>query len=91
VQVQTQGRYRVNNALAIRESLATGGGVGLCPAWLVQDLLASRKLARVLPEWQGATQELSLLYPSRRHQPLRARLFMDFLQTTLAQCDGFET
>ena len=91
VQVETQGRYRVNNALAIRESLAMGGGVGLCPAWLVQDLLASRSLTRVLPGWQGLTQDLSLLYPSRRHQPLRARLFMDFLQARLAQAAGFET
>jgi len=84
VQVQTHGRYRVNNALAIRESLAMGGGIGLCPAWLVQDLLEARKLVRVLPGWQGAAQDLSLLYPSRRHQPLRARLFMDFLQTRFA-------
>jgi DNA-binding transcriptional LysR family regulator len=84
VQVQTHGRYRVNNALAIRESLAMGGGIGLCPAWLVQDLLKARKLARVLPGWQGAAQDLSLLYPSRRHQPLRARLFMDFLQARFA-------
>jgi DNA-binding transcriptional LysR family regulator len=90
VQVQTHGRYRVNNALAIRESLAMGGGIGLCPAWLVQDLLASRKLTRVLPGWEGATQDLSLLYPSRRHQPLRARLFMDFLQGRFPEMAGFE-
>lgn len=88
VQVQTHGRYRVNNALAIRESLAMGGGIGLCPGWLVQDLLASRKLTRVLPAWQGATQDLNLLYPSRRHQPLRARLFMDFLQARFASVSG---
>ena len=83
VQVETHGRYRVNNALAIRDSLAMGAGIGLCPAWLVEDLLAARKLKRVLPQWQGQAQELSLLYPSRRHQPLRARLFMDFLQARL--------
>jgi DNA-binding transcriptional LysR family regulator len=85
VTVATHGRYRVNNALAIRDSLVMGAGIGLCPAWLVQDLLKARKLKRVLPRWQGAVQELSLLYPSRRHQPLRARLFMDFVQSRLAE------
>ncbi|KQV91044.1 LysR family transcriptional regulator [Massilia sp. Root351] len=90
VRIQTQGRYRVNNALAIRESLEMGAGIGLCPAWLVQDLLASRKLTRVLQDWHGAAQDLSLIYPSRRHQPLRTRLFMDFLQARLLQQAGFE-
>lgn len=91
VRIETQGRYRVNNALAIRESLEMGAGIGLCPAWLIQDLLASHKLVRVLPDWHGAVQDLSLLYPSRRHHPLRARLFMDFLQARVPQQAGFET
>lgn len=85
VAVETHGRFRVNNALAIRDSLAMGAGIGLCPAWLVQDLLAARKLRRVLPQWQGQPQEAHLLYPSRRYQPLRARVFMDFLQARLRQ------
>jgi DNA-binding transcriptional LysR family regulator len=91
VRIETRGRYRVNNALAIRESLEMGAGIGLCPAWLVQDLLASEQLVRVLPAWHGAAQDLSLIYPSRRHQPLRARLFMNFLRERLPQQAGFET
>ncbi|SFU27888.1 LysR family transcriptional regulator [Pseudoduganella namucuonensis] len=88
VAVETRGRFRVNNALAIRESLALGAGIGLCPAWLVQDLLDARKLRRVLPKWRGTPQELNLLYPSRRYQPLRARLFMDFVRERLAGFEG---
>ncbi|MYN03530.1 LysR family transcriptional regulator [Pseudoduganella sp. DS3] len=80
VTVATHGRYRVNNALAIRDTLAAGGGIGLCPEWLVQDLLAQRKLRRVLRDWQGSAQELHLLYPSRRYLPHRVRLMLDFLQ-----------
>lgn len=80
VTVATHGRYRVNNALAIRDTLAAGGGIGLCPEWLVQDLLAQRKLRRVLRNWQGSVQELHLLYPSRRYLPHRVRLMLDFLQ-----------
>jgi DNA-binding transcriptional LysR family regulator len=90
VTVATKGRYRVNNALSIRESLAMGVGVGLCPAWLVYDLIASRQLVRVLPEWSGSVQELFLLYPSRRYQPLRARLFIDFIEAQMCLLPGFE-
>jgi DNA-binding transcriptional LysR family regulator len=90
VTVPAHGRFRVNNALAIRDSLAAGSGIGLCPAWLVQDLIASRKLRRVLRDWEGDAQEVHLLYPSRRYQPQRARLFIDFVQQRLAQLPGME-
>jgi DNA-binding transcriptional LysR family regulator len=89
VTVATRGRYRVNNALAIRDALVAGGGVGLCPEWLVQDLLAQRKLRRVLPHWQGPEQELNLLYPSRRYLPHRVRLMLDYLQQRFAAQTGF--
>ncbi|HEY0586675.1 MAG TPA: LysR family transcriptional regulator [Pseudoduganella sp.] len=89
VTVATHGRYRVNNALAIRDTLLAGGGIGLCPAWLVHDLLAQRKLRRVLRDWQGPAQELNLLYPSRRYLPHRVRLMLDYLQQRFAVQAGF--
>ncbi|MGE8685711.1 MAG: LysR substrate-binding domain-containing protein [Achromobacter sp.] len=88
--VRTQGRFRVNNALAIRESLAMGAGIGLCPAWLVQDLVAGGQLLRVLPKWSATPQEAFLVYPSRRYQPLRARLLIDFLADRLALLPGMQ-
>jgi DNA-binding transcriptional LysR family regulator len=89
--VVTHGRYRVNNALAIRERLAAGGGVGLCPLWLVQDLLDSGALRSVLPDWEGQRQPLHLLSPSRRYQPVRARLLLDHLATQIARLPGYES
>jgi DNA-binding transcriptional LysR family regulator len=90
VTVTTHGRYRVNNALAIRESLAMGAAVGLAPAWLVQDLMASGELVRVLPRWSAPMQQASLLYPSRRYQSLRARLLIEFLTERIPALPGFE-
>lgn len=89
--VRTRGRYRVNNSLSVRESLAAGGGIGLCPLWLVQEPLDSGALVRVLPEWQGRPQPLHLLSPSRRYQPLRARLLLDHLATEIARLPGYAT
>lgn len=77
--VLTQARYRVNNSLAIRDSLLAGAGVGLAPDWLVGDLLADGRLQRVLPAWHASPHELFVLYPPRRYQPLRARLFIEYL------------
>ena len=63
VQVAAASRYRVNNALAIREALALGSGIGVCPEWLVRDLLDGGALVRVLPDWSASPQDLYLLYP----------------------------
>ena len=87
--VRTQGRFRVNNAIAIRDSLAGGAGVGLCPVWLVDDLLASGRLVTVLPEWRGEAQQLSLLSPSRRYRPMRVALLMTFITQCVAKMPGY--
>lgn len=90
VTVKTNGRYRVNNALAIRETLVMGSGIGLCPAWLVHDLLEAGTLVHLLPQWTAQSQQLSLLYPSRRYQPLRTKLFMKFIEDSVRELPGFE-
>jgi DNA-binding transcriptional LysR family regulator len=76
--LQTASRFRVNNALAIREALVMGSGIGMCPDWLVRDLLDRGELVRVLEGWTARAQDLYLLYPSRQFQPLRTKLFIDF-------------
>lgn len=90
VRVDVGGRFRVNNALAIREALAMGGGIGLCPEWLVHELLDSGELVRVLEGWSAGKQELYLLSPSRQYQPLRTRMFIDFVAGQFTDLRGFE-
>lgn len=82
-------RYRVNNSLAMRESFLAGAGLGLTPAWLVQDLLDRGDLVPVLPGWHGLPQEAFLVYPSRRYQPARTRALLAFLAERLPALPGF--
>jgi DNA-binding transcriptional LysR family regulator len=86
----TASRFRVNNALAIREALVLGSGIGVCPAWLVRDLLDSGELVRVLEGWSARAQDLYLLYPSRQFLPLRTRLFIDFAAGQFEALAGFD-
>jgi DNA-binding transcriptional LysR family regulator len=90
LRVKVSSRFRVNNALAIREALSLGSGIGVCPEWLVGDLLDSGELRRVLPEWGAGWQDLYLLCPSRSYQPLRTRMFIDFAAEQLTSLRGFE-
>ena len=57
-----RGRYRINNSLGIRECLLLGTGIGLAPGWLVQDLVQTGELVRVLPAWQAAPHEAFVVY-----------------------------
>jgi DNA-binding transcriptional LysR family regulator len=90
LRVNAAGRFRVNNALAIREALALGSGIGVCPEWLIHDLLDSGELVRVLDGWSAGRQDLYLLSPSRQYQPLRTRLFIDFVAGQFTSLRGFE-
>jgi DNA-binding transcriptional LysR family regulator len=90
VQIPVSGRFRANNAMAIRDALVLGGGIGMCPVWLVSDLLDSGDLVRVLPAWSAPPQDLYLLYPSRRYLPMRTRLFIDFVTEEFGRLPGFD-
>lgn len=89
LRIETRSRYRVNNALAIRDAVLAGSGIGLCPAWLVHEALLQGTLVRVLPDWSAAPQDLYLLYPSRRHQALRTRTFIGFAADQFLALPGF--
>ncbi|WJV22260.1 MULTISPECIES: LysR family transcriptional regulator [Pseudomonas] len=89
VSITTQGRYRTNSSLAIRDGVLQGAGLCITPAWLVSDLLDSGQLVRVLPDWSGPANEAFLIYPERRYRPLRVRLLMEYLAERVPQLPGF--
>lgn len=88
--IPIHSRFRINNALAIREAVLSDGGIGMCPEWLVGDLLDDGQLVRVLDEWVAQPQDLYLLYPSRQYQPLRTKMFIEFVLEQLHEVRGFE-
>lgn len=39
--------------------------------------------------WSGPAQEAFLVYPSRRYQPARVRVLLDYLGAEIARLPGF--
>lgn len=88
VSVPLRSRYRVNNAVAMLDSVLAGVGISLQPTWMVAELLAERRLVRVLPAYTGPAQEAHLLYAARPYQPRRVRVLVDFLAERIARLPG---
>lgn len=78
-QYSVHGRYRVNNSLALRESLIAGVGLTLTPNFLVDQDLRSGRLVSVMEDWAPAPLGLYVVYSQVRHVPPKVRLFVDFV------------
>lgn len=86
--VPVRSRYRVNNAVAMLDSVLGGAGISLQPTWMVAEPLAQGRLVRVLPRHSGPAQEVHLLYAPRRQLPLRVRVLVNFLAERVAKLPG---
>lgn len=66
---------------------AAVAGLGLIqvPAFDVIDLLNEGKLTEVLPRWRPAPMPVHALYPHRKHLSPRVRVFMEWVETLIAE------
>lgn len=78
-QFTVNGRYRVNNSLALRESLLAGLGLTLTPTFLIDDDLRKGRLISVMEDWAPEPLSLFVVYSQVRHVPPKVRLFVDFV------------
>ncbi|MGV7209664.1 LysR family transcriptional regulator [Oxalobacteraceae bacterium A2-2] len=70
---------RSNDATLSYHAVMAGVGAALLPGWLVAGDLASGRLVHSGEVDQTYQGRLFAVYPSRRHQPLKLRSFIDFL------------
>lgn len=79
------GNITVNNIDAYEGACLGGLGIIQAPLVGMRELLADGRLCSVLPEYVPAPMPVSLLYAHRRHQPLRVRAFMHWLEALITQ------
>jgi len=76
-EVNVTGRYRLNHHQAILDVVREGRGIGLAPAWVIADDLRAGLVKALLRDFPLPHSDVHLLYPTRRHLPARARVFID--------------
>ncbi|MDQ1922645.1 LysR family transcriptional regulator [Massilia pseudoviolaceinigra] len=79
VQVGVVSYFSANDATALLASALAGGGIAMLPTYLVNPVVASGELVRVLPQWRVPAMTIYAIYPSRRQLSPAVRALLDFL------------
>ncbi len=77
--VVIKAAFCCNNGEVLAEAAMQGLGITLLPDFIVEDALADGRLVRVLEGRERSPLLLSMLYPSRRHVPVKTRSFIDYV------------
>ena len=79
-EVQLRPKLAVNDPALLHASVAAGLGIGLLPEFLCRQGLATRRMQRVLEDWQLPPQPpLCAVYPSRLAEDRRVQALIQFL------------
>jgi DNA-binding transcriptional LysR family regulator len=76
--VHVASRLTVNLAEAAVAAAAAGGGIARVLSYLIDHLVESRSLVKLLEPYEPSPMPVSLVYPSQRQIPLKLRAFLDF-------------
>lgn len=77
--VEVNGILRSNNSMVVRQAVLGGNGIAFLGEALVFNDIRSGRLYRLLPNYTARRRPAYVVYPSRRHLPLRTRVVIDFL------------
>lgn len=90
VTVDVRSSFRANNSFVLVEALRAGLGVGGAQLPLVQDLLESGDLVRVMEDYAYPPMDLHAVYSSRRFVPRKVRALVEHIIAGLARIPGLE-
>lgn len=81
--LKMKGLITVNNSDAYQAACLAGMGIIQVPLAGVKDQLKTGTMIEVLPKFRAEPMPVNIIYPHRRNQPRRVRLFMEWLEKIL--------
>jgi len=84
VDVGVRGRFTLNSVGMIRALAVNHQGIALLPEKIVAEDLASGRLRRIVPEWQGSSVSIYAVTETRLI-PAKTQRFIEFLSSRLIE------
>jgi DNA-binding transcriptional LysR family regulator len=84
ISVRVRGTIRSTFGEALRHSALLGDGIAMHPAYMVAHDLQRGDLQIVLPDYRPTELLISAVVASRKHQPLRVQMAVEFLREWFA-------
>jgi DNA-binding transcriptional LysR family regulator len=84
--VRVSGSPCANSSLVIRNAALEGLGIAIMREYLVIDDIAAGALVRILPNYRIDERTLYVVYHRDRRQPMRIKMFIDYLSKRVEEC-----
>ncbi|MEM8812142.1 MAG: LysR family transcriptional regulator [Pseudomonadota bacterium] len=81
IDVRISGSWSANNGHALRHAAVEGLGIAYSPRVNLASALEAGDLVPILNGYEDRTRSSWIVYPERRHMPLRVRRAIDYLVT----------
>lgn len=72
---------------AVLDMVDAGLGIGKVPLLYAREGLRTKRLTRILPDYELGRRAVTAVYPSRRQLPPKVSLFVDFAAACFAEAD----
>ena len=79
VSVRISGPVNANNGMFLAEMAVAGSGIVYGPCFILQPLIESGKLVRLLAQWDAQRLPIHAVYPTRRHLSAKVQAMTAFL------------
>jgi DNA-binding transcriptional LysR family regulator len=76
--IDVQSVISANSPQAVREIAIAGGGIAMCPGFIVEDAINDGRLIPILPNYTTLEFGLFAIYPHRKYVAKKVRCFIDF-------------
>jgi DNA-binding transcriptional LysR family regulator len=74
-----RGNLILSDSGALTDACVAGVGIAALSQFAIATHPKGKTLKRLLPDYQIADRQVYVCYPSRRHAPLKTRVFVDYL------------
>ncbi|GAA3922989.1 LysR family transcriptional regulator [Litoribacillus peritrichatus] len=82
--IQLNSRIRSNSVTMKRDAMIAGAGISILPDLMAREAVQLGQLVKVELDYKPVRSEIYVIYTSRRHMPVKLRLFLDFFAKKMA-------